>query len=337
MASSIRPPISSRSSRCPSTRRRPGNIPLHRIAHQWGHAIGLGHTYERADRDRYVRFDPAVWCWSQPGFAPPVRVRARRGRKPADRQRHLRRLRREVEDERIRDRRRLRHHPSPTRPRASRPPADAAAVEELFYSQTLGLGAVPTPGPGRCRPHSRSTISWSRGSTRRARRRSRRGRRPRSRSSCAARMAAFTASAIRYPHRCSWDGRTGSWSPAGWTRTPRSSLPMPNTLHLAVRATDKSIRLRTRTMDTWGLLGVAWCAAGRGRIGARHRRARHPIAQRPRARKRRSGYEFTCTDPVTMCAASAAAADAWTPLPSGVAGQTKIISKPSADWTPTAG
>ncbi len=39
-----------------------GRVSPHRIAHQWGHAAGLSHTYERADRDRYVGFDPQVWC-----------------------------------------------------------------------------------------------------------------------------------------------------------------------------------------------------------------------------------------------------------------------------------
>jgi hypothetical protein len=38
--------------------------PLHRIAHQWGHAIGLDDVYRRPDRDAYTRFDPAVWCGS---------------------------------------------------------------------------------------------------------------------------------------------------------------------------------------------------------------------------------------------------------------------------------
>ena len=37
-------------------------ISPHRIAHQWGHALGLRHTYQRADRDRYMRFDPVLWC-----------------------------------------------------------------------------------------------------------------------------------------------------------------------------------------------------------------------------------------------------------------------------------
>jgi len=39
-----------------------GPVSPHRIAHQWGHVVGLAHTYERADRDRYVGFDPVVWC-----------------------------------------------------------------------------------------------------------------------------------------------------------------------------------------------------------------------------------------------------------------------------------
>jgi hypothetical protein len=39
-----------------------GRVSPHRIAHQWGHVLGLSHTYERADRDRYTGFDPEVWC-----------------------------------------------------------------------------------------------------------------------------------------------------------------------------------------------------------------------------------------------------------------------------------
>ena len=34
------------------------------IAHALGHAIGLPHTFNRADRDRYVRFEEEAWCAS---------------------------------------------------------------------------------------------------------------------------------------------------------------------------------------------------------------------------------------------------------------------------------
>ena len=55
-------------------------ISPHRIAHQWGHALGLAHTYERADRDRYMRFDPAMLVShpAVPGCRPAARL-ARRG------------------------------------------------------------------------------------------------------------------------------------------------------------------------------------------------------------------------------------------------------------------
>jgi hypothetical protein len=44
-------------------------LPLHRIAHQWGHVIGLDDMYQRPDRDSFVRFDPAVWCGTgRPGI-----------------------------------------------------------------------------------------------------------------------------------------------------------------------------------------------------------------------------------------------------------------------------
>jgi hypothetical protein len=49
-----------------------GSLPSpHRIAHQWGHVLGLAHTYQRADRDRYLRFDPAVWCGAGRAGLPP--------------------------------------------------------------------------------------------------------------------------------------------------------------------------------------------------------------------------------------------------------------------------
>jgi len=46
-------------------------ISPHRIAHQWGHALGLTHTYVRADRDRYMRFNPATWCGPGGSGLPP--------------------------------------------------------------------------------------------------------------------------------------------------------------------------------------------------------------------------------------------------------------------------
>jgi hypothetical protein len=48
-----------------------GRVSPHRIAHQWGHVVGLSHTYQRADRDRYVRFDPALWCQQSSSALPP--------------------------------------------------------------------------------------------------------------------------------------------------------------------------------------------------------------------------------------------------------------------------
>jgi hypothetical protein len=48
-----------------------GRISPHRIAHQWGHVLGLSHTYERADRDRYMGFDPDVWCAAGSSGLPP--------------------------------------------------------------------------------------------------------------------------------------------------------------------------------------------------------------------------------------------------------------------------
>jgi hypothetical protein len=44
-------------------------------------------------------------------------------------------------------------------------------------------------------------------------------------------------------------------------------------------------------------------------------------------------YVLNCADPATMCATSAARADAWTALPSEPSGRT-FIGKPSADYQP---
>ena len=48
-----------------------GRVSPHRIAHQWGHVLGLSHTYERADRDRYMGFDPEIWCAAGRSGLPP--------------------------------------------------------------------------------------------------------------------------------------------------------------------------------------------------------------------------------------------------------------------------
>ncbi|HXU03833.1 MAG TPA: hypothetical protein VN903_22880, partial [Polyangia bacterium] len=48
-----------------------GPVSPHWIAHQWGHVLGLSHTYQRADRDRYMGFDPEVWCAAGSSGLPP--------------------------------------------------------------------------------------------------------------------------------------------------------------------------------------------------------------------------------------------------------------------------
>jgi hypothetical protein len=53
-----------------------GRVSPHRIAHQWGHVVGLSHTYERADRDRYMGFDPELWCPASGGAGLPARCAA---------------------------------------------------------------------------------------------------------------------------------------------------------------------------------------------------------------------------------------------------------------------
>ena len=105
----------------------------------------------------------------------------------------------------------------------------------------------------------------------------------------------------------------------------------PSTLHLVVRsAVDGSIRLRTRTAGVWG----RWGSLGAPSVGAASAPAIAAQDEQSLTVFVRGGdnliYQLECTDPVTMCAASAAAVDAWTALPASDVGG--FLGRPSAAW-----
>jgi hypothetical protein len=306
-----------------------GGLPLHRIAHQWGHVIGLGHTYERADRDRHVRFDPAVWCGSEaPGLPPrcalgPDEVGS--ARIPSD-------TFGPYDDKSKMNGFAVDGICGDVEPDASSgepTPGDAAAFEELFYSQTsnwapwqpLGKSLSPTlPLDYQLAPGADPMGSPA--------------------------VAAWTAPAVEIFARGSDGGVYGihnqisasvfqGWSDwelhgLGVTSDPAAVFADADTLHLAVRFGDGSIRLRTRSKGAWG----SWASLGAPTVGT-------VSAPAIAARDKQSLdvlvlgndnllYVFNCTDPATMCAASAARPDAWTPLPA----DRTIVSKASPAYQP---
>ena len=71
------------------------SLPLHRIAHQWGHVVGLDDAYKRADRDPYVSFDPAVCVarWAARNTRPLRRRSDRQAGRTGISERYVRRVR----------------------------------------------------------------------------------------------------------------------------------------------------------------------------------------------------------------------------------------------------
>jgi hypothetical protein len=309
----------------------PGEIPWHRIAHQWGHVIGLDDTYRRPDRDRYASFDPAVWCTNgvslpatcaysgqsqQPG-SPPI---ASGTFGSYDELSVMNGLPSEgVCGKRAAD-------PSSGQPTLG----DVSAVEELYFgidgrwapfqpiarsvaaneplNYELAPGVDPVGGPAIAESAAASVDIVVRGKDGKI-----------------------------YE---TWNDLSGTtfldW--ADWTVVADhvdADLGLvfagPNTLYLVVRsAVDGSIRLRTRTAGVWG----RWGSLGAPSVGALSAPAIAAQDQQSLTVFARGGdnliYQLECTDPVTMCAASAAAVDAWTALPASDVGG--FLGKPSAAW-----
>jgi len=310
----------------------PAKIPWHRIAHQWGHVIGLDDMYRRPDRGRYATFDPAVWCANggslpatcaysspsqQPG-SPPIASGTFGGYDELS-------VMNGLQSEGV-------CGTTDADPSSAQPTlGDASAVEELYYGSDgpwmpfqpiarsiaadepldyqLAPGIDPVGGPA---------------------------------------IAEWIAPAIDIVVRGSdgnvyetWNDLLGTtfldW--ADWSviadhvdADPALVFAGPEALHLVVRsAVDGSIRLRTRTAGVWG----PWGSLGAPVEGATSAPA---IVVAPDGQALtvfvRSGdnlvYQLQCADPATMCAVSAASVDAWTPLPAPSIGG--FLGKPSAAW-----
>jgi hypothetical protein len=304
------------------------NPPLHRIAHQWGHAIGLGHTYQRADRDQYVRFDPAIWCGA-PGTGLPPRC-AFGPNEPGS-------LAIASDTFGAYDEKSKMNGfaadgicgSTEPDPGSGQPTAgDAAAVEELFYSQTafwapfrpLGLPVSATEpldyhlAPGVDPVGAPAIAAWT---------------------APAFQIFARGSNGVVYQLVGQMAQVSPLWAPiaSGADSDPASAFTDGSTLHLAVRAeADETIRLQTQRHGIWGT-AVSLGAPANGAASAPALAARD--AQRLDVLVLGGDglvYVLTCTDPAAGCAASATGAGAWTALPAGPGGS--MVSKPSAAWSP---
>jgi WD40 repeat protein len=304
------------------------NLPLHRIAHQWGHAIGLGHTYERADRDRYVRFDPALWCGPQrPGTPPRCAFGpALPGSPPVASDTFG------VYDEKSK----MNGFATDGICASSEPDArsgepsqgDAAAVNELLYShwggwapwRPIGRSVSPTQpldyqlAPGVDPTGSPAVASWT--------------------SPGVSIFVRGTDEAVYGIQSELFGSVFLGWSDWQQVATavdadPAVAYAAPDTLHLAVRSRSGDIRLRTRTgtaWGPWGSLGAPAVGASAPAIAARDTQMLHVMVLGDDGIL----YMLTCTDPAAMCAASASGSNAWVPLSSPPPGP--IIGKPSLGW-----
>lgn len=309
----------------------PDTIPWHRIAHQWGHVIGLDDMYRRPDRDRYAKFDPTVWCASgaslpatcassgpaqQPG-SPPI---ASGTFGAYDELSVMNGLPSEgICGEVMSD------------PGSGQPTlGDISAVEEL-YSGIESSWAPFQPIARSVDPHLPLDYQLAPGVD----------------PVGGPAIAEWTVPSVDIVVRGSdgnvyetWNDVLGTmfldW--ADWRvvadhvdADPSLVFAGPSTLHLVVRsAVDGSIELRTRTAGVWG----ARASLGAPPVGAASAPAIAALDEQSLTVFVRGGdnliYQLECTDPATMCAASAAAANAWTPLPTPAFGG--FLGKPSATW-----
>jgi hypothetical protein len=314
--------------------------PLHRIAHQWGHVLGLDDTYRRADRDRYVTFDPAVWC-REGGPGIPARCAldpaAQQGSASFASDTYG------VYDETSKMNGFASDgvcgapgapEPDPT---SDAPTAgDVSALSEMFFAlegpwapfQPVGRSAVPgqpfdyqlapgvdpVGGPAVAYENAPVVDIFVRGSD----------------------------GHVYITHNDLLFGTTFvDWAP--WVSVadnvdadPTVASTDDSTLYLLVRAADgEDLRLRRRAAGVWS----DWASLGVPPVVADSAPALAAI--KPGA----IGYEalgvvvrgadgliyaLTCTDPQDLCAASAASDSAWQQLPSPPSGA--VIGKPSVAW-----
>jgi hypothetical protein len=304
------------------------NVPLHRIAHQWGHLIGLGHTYERADRDRYVRFDPNVWCAaSRPGLPPrcafgPAELGGPRVSSDTfGAYDEMSKMNGFASDG-------ICGAAEPDANSAQPTEGDAAAVQELYYSHTSAWAPF--------RPLGRSVDATQPLDYQLAQ-----GIDPTGTPAIAEWRSAMVEIFVRgtdgkvYGTRNELNGTTfvrwSDWAvvATGVDADPSATFADADTLYLAVRSrADGAVRLLTRTRGVWGppvslgapAAGAASAPAVAGRVG--------PLVGVLVLGGDGLVYARLCTDPqTTMCSGRG-----WTPLP---ASPPRFISKPMAVWSDT--
>jgi hypothetical protein len=316
-----------------------GRISPHRIAHQWGHVVGLPHTYERADRDRYLRFDPALWCAPDGPGLPPRCVAGAAGPTgiPAvatgafgvfDETSKMNGFGREG----------LCSANEPDEDSGEPTLGDVSAAAELFFGVTSGwspflpigrsvsptepldyqlapdVDPVGSPAIAEIESEYANPQIFVRGTDGRVYTTARR------------------------------DPATAEWLDWVWVADGVDADPAvvfgpnsnPERLFLAVRSSlDGDIHLRVRSGGTWG----DWTSLGAPTAGAASAPAIASVDPYSLAVFVRGGdglvYFLRCTDAQNDCAASASGSGVWTALdapPSGV-----FVGKPSAVWRDATG
>jgi hypothetical protein len=315
-----------------------GRISPHRIAHQWGHVLGLSHTYERADRDRYMGFDPDVWCAAGSSGLPP-RCAASDADLPGfpaittgtfgvfDGKSKMNGLGREG----------ICGTEQPDEDSGEPTIGDVSAMAELFFGvyarwspfQPIGRsvsltqpldyqlapGVDPTGSPAIAEIDYASPEIFVRGTD----------------------NVVYTTT-----RRDLVSSATAQWN--DWTPVAEAvdadpavvfsrNAILPGTLVLGVRSrVDGQIHLRSRGGDGWG----KWTSIGAPPTGAASAPALASNSPSELAVLVRGGdgliYRLACTDAETGCVASAARANAWTALPAPPSPSAIFVGKPSAVW-----
>jgi hypothetical protein len=309
---------------------RPTSIPMHRIAHQWGHVIGLDDAYRRPDRDLHVTFDPKRWCAD--GATLPATCAFAAAPTPGS--------------PRIAggtfgaydERSKMNGLPAdgvcssigPDESSFQPTVGDVAAVRELYFSLRAGWtpfqpvgyslksgqqpdselapGVEPVGGPAIAKWFAPAVEIAARGSNSRVY------------------AASNELSGTAFVQWSRW-----TIVADGTDADPALAFSGPQTLHLVVRAAiDGAIRLRTRKGGSWG----ASASLGAPASGAASAPAIAALNESWLSIVVRGGdkqiYLLTCTDPEASCAASAAAPGAWTALPTPPVDGFK--GKPSTAW-----